>query len=235
MSPSTAPAMPRAPLLPQYGADLVYSEEIVDFKAPLMKRVVNGVCTCRFAAAGWLWRVVLAVCRVRWGRAPNTEEDGTVDFFSKGGRAVCVDRHGQRQAYPCLTSLVPPVCETRYRTCPREAGRNVVQLGSSSATRVLACATHLCVRPRAGARGAAPSLHSHVHCCCRSARDVSGFDVNMGCPKRFSMHAGMGAALLSKVEVAADVRGPAAAALAACCVLVPEVTPMSLHAYDHRS
>ena len=27
----------------QYGADLVYSEEIVDFKAPLMTRVVNGV------------------------------------------------------------------------------------------------------------------------------------------------------------------------------------------------
>lgn len=38
-------------------------------------------------------------------------------------------------------------------------------------------------------------------------RDVAAFDINMGCPKRFSLQGGMGAALLKKPEVAADIVG----------------------------
>ncbi|CAM9388132.1 unnamed protein product, partial [Choristocarpus tenellus] len=38
-------------------------------------------------------------------------------------------------------------------------------------------------------------------------RDVAAVDVNMGCPKRFSLQGGMGAALLKKPEVAADIIG----------------------------
>ena len=34
---------------------------------------------------------------------------------------------------------------------------------------------------------------------------MSGIDINMGCPKKFSLQAGMGAALLSNVETATDV------------------------------
>lgn len=45
-----------------------------------------------------------------------------------------------------------------------------------------------------------------------SARDVMSVDVNMGCPKHFSIQGGMGAALLRKPEVACDVR-PATAPL----------------------
>ncbi|CAK0818113.1 unnamed protein product [Prorocentrum cordatum] len=37
------------------------------------------------------------------------------------------------------------------------------------------------------------------------ARDVRGIDVNMGCPKSFSVKGGMGAALLSTPEVASDI------------------------------
>lgn len=36
-------------------------------------------------------------------------------------------------------------------------------------------------------------------------RDVAAVDINMGCPKRFSLQGGMGAALLQKPEVAADI------------------------------
>ena len=36
-------------------------------------------------------------------------------------------------------------------------------------------------------------------CCCRE-RDVSGIDVNMGCPKDFSLKGGMGAALLTQPD-----------------------------------
>jgi hypothetical protein len=36
-------------------------------------------------------------------------------------------------------------------------------------------------------------------------RDVSAIDINMGCPKSFSLSGGMGAALLSKPELIHDV------------------------------
>ena len=38
-----------------------------------------------------------------------------------------------------------------------------------------------------------------------SCRDVDGIDVNMGCPKHFSVSGGMGSALLKKPEVVHDV------------------------------
>lgn len=38
-------------------------------------------------------------------------------------------------------------------------------------------------------------------------RDVAAVDVNMGCPKRFSLQGGMGAALLKRPDVAADIVG----------------------------
>ena len=37
------------------------------------------------------------------------------------------------------------------------------------------------------------------------AGDVAGIDINMGCPKSFSVTGGMGAALLSKPETACDI------------------------------
>jgi tRNA-dihydrouridine synthase 2 len=41
---------------------------------------------------------------------------------------------------------------------------------------------------------------------CPSVDDVDAIDVNMGCPKGFSLQGGMGAALLSKPELVRDVR-----------------------------
>ncbi|KAK3950465.1 hypothetical protein QBC32DRAFT_346438 [Pseudoneurospora amorphoporcata] len=59
-----------------------------------------------------------------------------------------------------------------YRVDPvREAGRHIFQIGTSDPTRAVECAKLV-------------------------AADVSGIDVNAGCPKPFSTHAGMGAALL---------------------------------------
>jgi tRNA-dihydrouridine synthase 2 len=37
------------------------------------------------------------------------------------------------------------------------------------------------------------------------AQDVASIDINMGCPKHFSIQGGMGAALLKKPELACDV------------------------------
>ncbi|KAG5180339.1 hypothetical protein JKP88DRAFT_152987, partial [Tribonema minus] len=67
-----------------------------------------------------------------------------------------------------------------FRTCDAERGRVVFQLGTSDAAR---------------ARAAAEAV----------ARDVAAVDVNMGCPKRFSIQGGMGAALLTNPDVACDI------------------------------
>lgn len=40
---------------------------------------------------------------------------------------------------------------------------------------------------------------------CRS-RDVNTIDLNMGCPKHFSVHCGMGSALLKKPDTVVDVK-----------------------------
>jgi tRNA-dihydrouridine synthase len=45
---------------------------------------------------------------------------------------------------------------------------------------------------------------------CR-CNDVAAIDINMGCPKPFSLSGGMGAALLSKPELISDV------SLIICC------------------
>jgi hypothetical protein len=48
---------------------------------------------------------------------------------------------------------------------------------------------------------------------CR-CNDVAAIDINMGCPKPFSLSGGMGAALLSKPELISDV------SLITCCCSV---------------
>ncbi|KAK9466092.1 hypothetical protein V1512DRAFT_264719 [Lipomyces arxii] len=102
----------------KYGADLVWSPEIVDKKILTCKRVVNEKIDC-------------------------------VDF-------VQVDKE---------TS----VAFRTHRTL--EKGKVVFQLGTANPE--LAVAAALMVAP-----------------------DVAGIDVNSGCPKHFSVHSGMGAALL---------------------------------------
>ncbi|KAK1272519.1 hypothetical protein QJS04_geneDACA015222 [Acorus gramineus] len=67
-----------------------------------------------------------------------------------------------------------------FRTCPEERDRVVFQMGTSCAARALATAQLVC-------------------------KDVAAIDINMGCPKSFSISGGMGAALLSKPELIDDI------------------------------
>ncbi|KAG6608784.1 tRNA-dihydrouridine synthase [Phytophthora cinnamomi] len=67
-----------------------------------------------------------------------------------------------------------------FRTCPEEAGKVVFQIGTADAVLALKAAEAV-------------------------ARDVAAVDINMGCPKHFSIQGGMGAALLRKPEVACDI------------------------------
>ncbi|TDH66719.1 hypothetical protein CCR75_007849 [Bremia lactucae] len=67
-----------------------------------------------------------------------------------------------------------------FRTCPEESSKVIFQIGTADAVLALKAAEAV-------------------------ARDVSAIDINMGCPKHFSIQGGMGAALLQKPEVACDI------------------------------
>ncbi|RZC48375.1 hypothetical protein C5167_041315 [Papaver somniferum] len=67
-----------------------------------------------------------------------------------------------------------------FRTCQEEQDRVVFQIGTSDAVRALTAAQIVC-------------------------NDVAAIDINMGCPKAFSISGGMGAALLSKPELIHDI------------------------------
>lgn len=112
--------LPMRLLALDYGADIVYSEEIIDFKIIKCRRVENEVL-------------------------------GTIDFISETQDVV-------------------------FRTCSREKDQVVFQIGTCDPERALAAARVV-------------------------ERDVAGIDVNMGCPKEFSLKGGMGAALLTKPDL----------------------------------
>ncbi|KAI1303572.1 tRNA-dihydrouridine(20) synthase [NAD(P)+]-like [Halotydeus destructor] len=116
--------LPTRLLALRYGADLVYSEETIDWRLLRCKRHVNDVL-------------------------------GTIDYIDEDHNVV-------------------------FRTCSLEKEKLVLQLGTCDADRALQ---------------AAKSVEN----------DVSGIDINMGCPKEFSIKGGMGAALLTQPEKIKDI------------------------------
>ncbi|GFT96562.1 tRNA-dihydrouridine(20) synthase-like [Nephila pilipes] len=111
--------LPMRLLALEFGADIVYTEEIIDFRLLKCKRIENRILN-------------------------------SIDFIDEDQNVV-------------------------FRTCAKEKPNLVLQLGTASAERALKAARMV-------------------------ENDVSGIDVNMGCPKEFSIKGGMGAALLSQPE-----------------------------------
>jgi len=111
--------LPARLLALDHGADLVYSEEIIDHKLLQCKRVENELLN-------------------------------TVDFVWNDGTVV-------------------------FRTCEKEKKKVVLQIGTSCGERALRVGKLMC-------------------------KDIAAIDVNMGCPKDYSVKGGMGAALLSQPE-----------------------------------
>ncbi|XP_054153886.1 tRNA-dihydrouridine(20) synthase [NAD(P)+]-like [Oppia nitens] len=117
--------LPMRLLALRFGADIVYTEELIDYKLLRCRRSVNTMI-------------------------------GTVDYIDDSG---------------CIV----------FRTCPpKERHRLVLQLGTSDARRALRAAKLV-------------------------ARDVAAIDVNMGCPKEFSIKGGMGSALLGQPDKVGDI------------------------------
>uniref|UniRef100_A0A182PVR9 DRBM domain-containing protein n=1 Tax=Anopheles epiroticus TaxID=199890 RepID=A0A182PVR9_9DIPT len=108
--------LPMRLLALEYGADLVYTEEIIDWKLLRAERHTNEVL-------------------------------GTIDYIDTTDGTVV------------------------FRTCPEERGKVVLQIGTASVERAVAVGQMM-------------------------QNDVAAIDVNMGCPKDFSIKGGMGVALL---------------------------------------
>ena len=119
----------------KYGADTVFTEEIIDYKLMNVKRVAN-------------------------------EDLKTIDFFN--------EKQGKKgKVLRTLLLRIDPAAER---------GHLIFQIGTSN-----------------GARALAALQKSGV------LADVDGIDVNMGCPKHFSVQGGMGAALLANQHNAAEI------------------------------
>lgn len=108
--------LPMRLLALEYGADLVYTEEIIDWKLLRAERLTNDVL-------------------------------GTIDYIDTTDGTVV------------------------FRTCAEERNKVILQIGTASVERAVAVAKML-------------------------QQDVAAIDVNMGCPKDFSIKGGMGVALL---------------------------------------
>ncbi|XP_003700598.1 dihydrouridine synthase 2 [Megachile rotundata] len=117
--------LPMRLLALDYGADIVYTEELIDWKLLRSFRRVNDVL-------------------------------GTIDYIDKTDGTVT------------------------FRTCPRERDHVVLQIGTCDAARALKVAKMI-------------------------EQDVAGIDLNMGCPKLFSLVGKMGAALLQEPETATNI------------------------------
>ncbi|KAL9976331.1 hypothetical protein ACROYT_G013621 [Oculina patagonica] len=111
--------LPTRLLALKYGADIVYAEEIIDFKILKTTRIENKLLA-------------------------------TIDFVLADGTVV-------------------------FRTCDAEKQNVVFQMGTADPERALKAAKLV-------------------------ENDVAGIDVNMGCPKDYSVKGGMGAALLTQPD-----------------------------------
>ncbi|EDQ87804.1 uncharacterized protein MONBRDRAFT_33161 [Monosiga brevicollis MX1] len=119
-----AGTLPTRLLALRYGADLVYSEELIDHRMLACRRVENPVLQ-------------------------------TIDYIDGDG-------------------------EVAFRTCAEEKNRVILQIGTSDPDRAARVAQMM-------------------------AADVAGIDVNMGCPKPFSIKGDMGAALLRQPDRVRDI------------------------------
>lgn len=117
--------LPMRLLALEFGADLVYSEELIDWKLLKCKRKKNLVLD-------------------------------TTDFIDEVDGSVI------------------------FRTCHKEKGKVILQIGTANFERALETAKLV-------------------------ENDVAGIDVNMGCPKEFSVKGGMGAALAANIENAKKI------------------------------
>lgn len=136
----------------RYGADIVYSEEIIDWKLLKCYREVNGMRFLTFSTVSNRFEENKMFLLLNW----FSDVLGTVDYIDQIDGYVV------------------------FRTCSLERNNVVLQIGTSDPQRALRVAKLV-------------------------ENDVAAIDINMGCPKEFSLKGGMGAALLSDPDRAKSI------------------------------
>lgn len=129
----------------EYGANFVYTEELVDRSLSETMRVEHTSTAQN--------------CDKDNGTTTTTMIDYVKDISTLAPK---VQRKLAREGRPCLLLRIDPTIE---------AGKLICQLGTGE--------PHLAVQAA-----------KHIY------KDVAGIDINMGCPKKFSVSGGMGSALL---------------------------------------
>jgi len=104
----------------------------------------------------------------------------------------------ENPAFNTIDFVSPREKAAVFSTCSEERGKVFFQLGTADGALATQAALLVC-------------------------KDVRGIDVNMGCPKSFSVKGGMGAALLDKPEVAADILCSLRRSLPESCALTCKV------------
>ncbi|XP_024520344.1 tRNA-dihydrouridine(20) synthase [NAD(P)+]-like isoform X3 [Selaginella moellendorffii] len=144
--------------------------------APMVRVAGNAAVS---DARRWLWR------RSHLRRGDSGSQDA--QMLSRRERYVRL-----RPSISCVTSLLVPdvlgsidfvengTNDVVFRTCKAERDHVVFQMGTSDPYRALTVAQLLC-------------------------RDIAAVDINMGCPKPFSVTGGMGSALLSQPELVSEI------------------------------
>eukprot|EP01060_Flectonema_neradi_P031021 TRINITY_DN4606_c0_g1_i1.p1 TRINITY_DN4606_c0_g1~~TRINITY_DN4606_c0_g1_i1.p1 ORF type:complete len:380 (+),score=79.08 TRINITY_DN4606_c0_g1_i1:45-1184(+) len=127
-------------LAAQYGADVVYSEELIAQKLVKTKRVIDG------------------------------------DIV----KYILTEQKGKLKHKKLLQTVVFSTLQKTESNPHPEGAPVVLQLGTNSPEHAVAAALHM-------------------------QQDVDGIDLNMGCPKDFSIKGGMGAALLSEPDKACSI------------------------------
>jgi tRNA-dihydrouridine synthase len=194
--------LPSRLLALHYGADLVYTEELIDHK----------MLMCRYVRCSAVWSVrqtvdMLSVCTSMQQPSARRRRCARVwmcEGERRGGNAAAAAarsltrlikssifntrtprfhlRKPSRVENPLLNCVdfVMPDGKVVLRTNAEEKGRVIFQMGTSDAARALKVARLV-------------------------GDDVAGIDINMGCPKPFSIKGGMGAALLSQPDRIYDI------------------------------
>ena len=137
----------------QYGADIVYTEEIIDKRLLSSERLDNPVL-------------------------------GTVDYIDRRDNSLvfrtCAREKPKLGDVTILDFSYASSVTWTWTTGPLYLYISVMQIGTSDPNRAAAVARKV-------------------------EADVSGIDVNMGCPKSFSLKGGMGAALLTQPDKVRDI------------------------------
>lgn len=165
----------------RYGATMAYSEELVAKKLRTCvrsERVYNGTTFIEFTPAHG--------SHAAQPVAPVESNSAFVASSSAGEDGIAAAASAAHlPSKPAPPAAKPKPIHNQNMKAPAtlitvRGERLVVQIGAATADDALAAAQIV-------------------------ARDCRAIDINMGCPKHFSLQGGMGAALLSKPETVADI------------------------------